>query len=211
MKRMAFFLKKGNKKMSQFYQSQLELQEDHKDKLAKEGYSVGVMQFSHTETATERKYVTCYVDSRNKDDLYSKRNFFGEREDGEIPEVGDYIVKAQERDVSLFGRSRVRVPRGTKFEIIGQVTKEMVLQRQKEKQNRIYEMFKKAEQKDGSLLFYTGTFGRELYGERLSFNAQIEETVISRYGFTVDREAVRVRCEETGIIEVEYFDSVKFL
>lgn len=211
MKRMAFFLKKGDKKMSQFYQSQLELQEDHKDKLDKEGYSVGVMQFSHTETATERKYVTCYVDSYNKDCLDSKGTFYAEREDGEIPQAGDYIVKVQERDVSFFGRSRVRVPRGTKFELIGQVTMEMIFKRKKEKQDRIDAMFKKAEQKDGRLLFYTGRLGRDLYREDLAFHAEINKSSASRFPFTVNKEDVRITNEALGVVEVEYVDSVEFI
>lgn len=214
MKRMAFFLKKGNKKMSPFYSSQLELQEAHKGKLAQDGYSVGVMKFSHAEEATERKFVTFYVDSWNKYCMDKKKSaFYGESENGKIPEVGDYIMRAQERDVFYFANSRVQISKRKRVEIIGQVTAEMVAERRKAQEIKMNAMLDEATQENGRLLCYTSYSGKALFDEKYTFHAELKQrnALSTRVPFTVDREAVRIINENSGVIEVEEIDSVIFL
>jgi len=214
MKRMAFFLKKGNKKMSRFYPSQLELQEDYKDTLVLDGYSVGVMKFSHTEEATERKFVTFYVDSWNHYCMKNKKSaFYGEAEGGKIPEVGDFIMKAQERDVFPFANSRVQISKRKRVEIIGKVTLEMVLKMREEQKVRLDALLDKATQENGRLLCYTSYSGQALFNEQYTFNAELQQrnAMNTRVAFTVDRDAVRIINESSGLIEVEDIDSVKFL
>ncbi|UGO50628.1 hypothetical protein PQE68_gp037 [Bacillus phage vB_BanS_Sophrita] len=211
MKRKSYFLKKGNKKMSRFYSSQLELQEDHKERLSQEGFSIGVMKFSHTEEATARKFTTIYIDEFNKQERDNGYYFYGEIDGGSVPNIGDYIIEVQDRDFSRFGSNRARIEKKSRIKMVGRVTLEMVQEMNKKKREKEKKLLDDSQQEDGRLLCYTSTSGKSLFEEGWTFNAELKPSNISRVSFTVDREDIRIISVDSSLISVDDINSVKFI
>ncbi|UUV47140.1 hypothetical protein [Bacillus phage vB_BanS-Thrax5] len=128
MLRKAYFLMKNNKKMSKFFLSQLELQEKCAEQLKKEGYSIGMMEFSHTEEKDETEYLTLWTDDSGL--IYSKRgqSFYANQETcwGEAPETWHTKIEVDIRDTEKLNDVTVRIKDGARIRILDKYTNESI-------------------------------------------------------------------------------------
>lgn len=122
--RKAYFLKKNDKKMSSFFFSQLELQEKYSEKLATEGYTIGVMQYSHLEKKDEREYVTLWTDDSGLHYHSDGDHFYANYETcwGEMPCTWNTRIEVDKRDIIPHSSTTVKIAPRAKLKKLGKYT-----------------------------------------------------------------------------------------
>jgi len=163
--RNAYFLKKGNKKMSQFFFSQLELQEKYSDKLSQDEYTIGKMQYSHIESKDEREYITLWTDDCGLG--YNKRghHFYANYEDcwGEIPETWNTKIEIDKRDIiEKTNSTTVKIAPKARIRNLGKYTNESLKELKKKYRQDFLEDLKQFMVSKNRIRLYVNSAGADL-------------------------------------------------
>lgn len=215
--RKAYFLKKGNKKMSQFFFSQLELQEKYAEKLKQEGYSIGVMQYSHIEKVTETEYITLWTDDSGLRFNERKQAFYANQVTcwGEAPETWHTKIEVDIRDTEKLNDVTVRIKDGARVRILDKYTKESIKEVKKKMREEYLEHLKPFIVGKNRIRVYVNGAGADLIESGWSTVACFYETEHrspSVHDYIVELDMDKTRAgHQRGSIRVEGTHHIKII
>lgn len=162
--RKAYFLKKGDKKMSKFFFSQLELQEKYSEKLKQDGYTIGVMQYSHIEEKDEVEYVILWTDNYGLDYNKQGTHFYANYETcwGEIPERWHTKIEVDKRDIIEHNDRTVKVVPKARIRNLGQYTATDIFKLKRRYRNDFLETLKPFMVGENRVRLYVNPAGEDL-------------------------------------------------